>query len=261
MTGHAMQTIDSTHPTKPITRMALWAFLLAAALILAAPLWAQAEEEDQGLLSRKQLEAQLAAAERDSRSQEAAAIRQRLSEGDFQVGDRIVVTVQGETFLTDTFAVRAGRVVTFPNLPDISLQGVLRRELTDHLTREIGKYVRNPSVKATSLIRIAVMGEVARPGYYSVPSDFLASDAIMAAGGPTALAELKKTELRRGNSVLLTRAGMQQAIASGATLDKLDVRPGDEFVVGKKTQRNWQTIAYVAGSVLGLVGAIAALAN
>jgi protein involved in polysaccharide export with SLBB domain len=261
MTGHAMQTIDSTQATKPATRIALWAFLLAAALILAAPLWAQADGNDAGLLSRQQLEAQLAAAERANRAQEVAAIRQRLQDGDFQVGDRLVVTVQGETFLTDTFAVRAGRVVTFPNLPDISLQGVLRHELTDHLTKEIGKYVRNPSVKATSLIRIAVSGEVTRPGYYSVPSDFLASDAIMAAGGPTPLAELKKTILRRGNSVLLDRAGMQKAIASGATLDKLDIRPGDEVVVGKKTQRNWQTIAYVAGSVLGLIGAIAALAN
>lgn len=256
-----MQSLDTNHSPRPLSRTAIWIIALAAALVLVAPLWAQSPENDQGQLNRPQLEQQLALAERENRSQEAAAIRQRLRDGDFQVGDRIVVTVQGETFLTDTFTVRTGRMVSFPNLPDISLQGVLRRELNDHLKREIGKYVRDPSVKATSLIRIAVMGEVARPGYYSVPSDYLASDAIMAAGGPTATAELKKSTLRRGDSVLLDRAGMQQAIASGATLDKLDVRPGDELVVGKKTTRNWQSVAYVVGSVLGIVGAIAALSN
>ena len=261
MTRHAMQSLDTTHSSRPLSRTAIWILALAAALVLVAPLWAQATATDQGLLNRPQLEQQLALAERDNRSLEAAAIRQRLRDGDFQVGDRIVVTVQGETFLTDTFTVRTGRTISFPNLPDISLQGVLRRELNDHLKREIGKYVRDPSVKATSLIRIAVMGEVARPGYYSVPSDYLASDAIMAAGGPTPLAELKKSTLRRGNSILLDRAGMQQAIAAGATLDKLDVRPGDELVVGKKTQRNWQTIAYIVGSALGIVGTIIALSN
>lgn len=261
MTRDAMQILDTTHARRPLSRTAILILALAAVFVLVAPLWAQSPEPDQGLLDRPQLEQQLALAERENRAQDAAAIRQRLRDGDFQVGDRIVVTVQGETFLTDTFTVRTGRVVTFPNLPDISLQGVLRRELNDHLKREIGKYVRDPSVKATSLIRIAVMGEVQRPGYYSVPSDFLASDAIMAAGGPTPLAELKKSTLRRGNSTILDRAGMQQAIASGATLDKLDVRPGDELVVGKKTVRNWQTIAYIVGSALGVIGAVAALAN
>jgi polysaccharide export outer membrane protein len=239
---------------------------LLATLLLSAPLQGQSSSSGtNGALTRQQLEASAAAAEReastDAQRQEAAAIRQRLRDGDFQVGDRVVVSVQGETFLTDTFTVRAGRMISIPNLPDISLQGVLRSELANHLTREIGKYVRDPSVRATSLVRISVMGEVSQPGFYAVPADFLASDVIMAAGGPTQLADTRKSELRRNNKVLIKRQALQQAITNGETLDRLDIRAGDELVVGRKTQRDWRTIAYVSGSVLGLIGAVIALVN
>ncbi len=250
--------------TPPVRRrLNVLGLAVPLALLLGSPATAQSSS-DQGALTRAQLEAQATAAERDggeARRKEAAAIRERLRDGDFQVGDRIVVTVQGETFLSDTFAVRAGRVVTFPNLPDVSLQGVLRSELAEHLTREIGKYVRSPTVKATSLVRIAVTGEVASPGFYSVPADFLASDAIMAAGGPTNNADLQKSVLRRGSTVLYDRVAFQRAIANGETLDRLNVRAGDEVVVGEKKRRNWGTMAYVAGSILGLIGAVVALGN
>jgi hypothetical protein len=250
-------------------RAGVMAFLLAV-LVGAGGLAAQSQ--DNGALSRAQLEQLAAEAERDAssassgtareqRRKEAETIRQRLRDGDFQVGDRIVVTVQGETFLTDTFTVRAGRVVTLPNLPDISMQGVLRSELASHLTREIGKFVREPSVKATSLIRIAVMGEVSQPGFYAVPADFLASDVIMAAGGPTPNAEMKKSIMRRGGTVVLDRTELQKAIADGRTLDMLDVRPGDELVVGRRVQRDWRSIMYVVGAAVGLIGTVVALAN
>jgi protein involved in polysaccharide export with SLBB domain len=212
-------------------------------------------------LTRTELEAQAATAERANDATKAAAIRERLRDGDFKVGDRVVITVQGETFVTDTFTVRTGQTISLPNLPDISLRGVLRAELTDYLTREIGRYIRNPSVKTTSLIRVAVLGEVSNPGFFSVPADYLVSDVIMAAGGPTALADLKKSELRREQKVVLDKDDMQQAIASGTTLDRLDVRPGDEFRVGQQKKIDWWTAARTVGAVLGVVGTIIALTN
>lgn len=269
-----MKTIDTIHhsrvtPTRAGRAVAVAAFV---ATLLAGGGELVAQNNDNGALSRTQLEQLAAEAERDAtsassssvrdqRRKEAETIRQRLRDGDFQVGDRVVVTVQGETFLTDTFTVRAGRLLSLPNLPDISMQGVLRSELASHLTREIGKFVREPSVKATSLIRIAVLGEVSQPGYYAVPADFLASDVIMAAGGPTAMAEMKKSELRRSGSVVVSKNELQRAIASGRTLDMLDVRPGDELVVGRRVQRDWRSIMYVVGAAVGLVGTIAALGN
>lgn len=259
MVRSAMRSFVFPHARVPVRHPFGW---LVALLLVASPLAAQnGAPSDQNVLSRSELEAQAAAAERENRASDAAAIRERLRDGDFKVGDRVVVTVQGETFVTDTFTVRAGQVISLPNIPDISLRGVLRAELTDHLTREIGRYIRSPSVKTTSLIRVAVLGEVRQPGFYSVPADFLASDVIMAAGGPSTLADLKKTEVRREQKVLLDKKEMQDAIASGMTLDRLDVRPGDEFVVGQQKKIDWWTAARTVGAVLGVVGTVIALTN
>ena len=56
-------------------------------------------------------------------------------------------------------------------MPDISLQGVLRSELQDYLTTQLGKYIKRPEVQTTSLVRVAVMGSVNKPGFYQLPAD------------------------------------------------------------------------------------------
>ncbi len=170
---------------------------------------------------------------RRAKESEAAMVERRLSEGDFQVGDQIEVAVVGDTGLTGTFTILPGRVVAFPNLPPISLQGILRSESSEYLTREIGKYVKNPQVLIqASYIRIAVLGAVVRPGFYNLPADRLVSDAIMAAGGPTPATDVGKTIVRRGNQQVISREQVQQAVAAGQSLDHLNLNGGDELVVG-----------------------------
>src|SRR3989442_7107013 len=50
--------------------------------------------------------------------------------------------------------------------------------------------IKNPVVRARPLIRIAVIGEVTRPGFYLVPPTSQVEDAVMAAAGPTQNAKL-----------------------------------------------------------------------
>src|SRR5690348_12247093 len=54
------------------------------------------------------------AATRADAAREAAEIRRRLSEGDFRVGDRIVMVVEGEPTLSDTFTVGPAIGLTLP---------------------------------------------------------------------------------------------------------------------------------------------------
>src|SRR5688572_16141021 len=58
--------------------------------------------------TRAELEAQAKAADAAGRQSEARLIRYRLERGDFQNGDRILVTVQGAGGFSDTLAVRSG---------------------------------------------------------------------------------------------------------------------------------------------------------
>ena len=190
---------------------------------------------------------------REGKKAEAFVLRQRLQTGDFLVGDRVVITVIGEPTLSDTAVVRSGTTIQLGRLPAISLQGVLRSELEDHLTRELGQYVRDPRITAIPLLRIAVFGQVPRPGYMHVPADMLLSDLLMRAGGPGGTADLTKAEVRRGSERLLAARDVQTALADGISLDDLHLRSGDEFNVPLKKTTNWTSVMQAAAVVTGLV--------
>ena len=215
--------------------------------------------------SRASLEAQALRAEdaagspaaapalRESKRAEAFLVRQRLEKGDFMVGDRIVVVVGGEPELSDTAVVRAGSNIQLGRLPAISLQGVLRSELEDYLTRQLAQYVREPRVTAVPLVRIAVFGNVMRPGYVHVPADILLTDLLMTVGGPSGTADVARAELRRGSERLIGSRDVRTALADGISLDDLHLRSGDELNVPEKRNTSWTNVIQAAALVSGLI--------
>lgn len=226
----------------------------ARLLLLATALWAlvpsvgraqqQAEggagslqptrEELQRLLARYDSAAGSTAytpAFRERARHEAGLVRTRLQQGDFQVGDQVALTVEGEPTLTATFTVQGGRVLRLPTLGEIPLAGVLRSELDEHLRRQISRYIREPVVTARSLVRISITGQVRQPGFYVVPAESLLSDALMAAGGPSATAKLSAIRVERGAERVWEGEPLRQAMVEGRTLDQMSIRAGDQVVV------------------------------
>jgi protein involved in polysaccharide export with SLBB domain len=184
-----------------------------------------------------------------------AAIRDRLQNGDFKAGDLIALSVVGESTLTDTFTVRTGQRLKLPDIPEFSLHGLLRSELQDFMANKIADYIRNPQVDAAALVRVAVTGAVNRPGFFSVPAETPVAEVVMVAGGPSTHASLQKVELRRGDSVVVDRDAMNQALASGTSIDQLGIQGGDLLVVGEKPA-GWkgalQTIGLITGVFTGI---------
>jgi polysaccharide export outer membrane protein len=186
---------------------------------------------------------------------EAATIRQRLEEGDLRVGDRVLLLVEGHTQLSDTFNVVAGRKLVLPDIGDVPLAGVLRSELQEHLTAQLGRFVRNPTVRVRSLIRLEVLGLVAAPGFYAIPSDVLVTDALMLAGGPAPDADIDRVRLQRGREVLWEGDRLRAAVIEGRTLDQLGVRAGDGIFVPEKRPRfaGFRDVLVVVSGVASLV--------
>ena len=205
---------------------------------------------------------QRAKAERDAdrRSEymrQAGVIRARLAQGDFMPGHRILLFVGGDSALVDTFTVRADQKLQLPDLPDITLAGVLDSELHGYLKTQLAQYIRNPDVRAQALLRVSVSGDVASPGFYSIRTDTPVSDVIMTAGGPSSTADMRKVVLRRGSSVVVKKDGIQEAIRSEMTMTDIGARPGDElFIPTKPEGSNWQKIAAITGSLTGIVWAV-----
>ena len=172
---------------------------------------------------------------REQAREEAEYIRARLEEGDFQVGDRIILEVPAEPELSDTLTVTSGRVVAVPQIGAISLDGVLRSELQGHLETELGRYLRDPVIRATALIRLGIMGAVGRQGFYTVPATLLLEDAIMHAGGPAERADLNGMTIERGDREIWSGDQLQAALVEGRTLDQMNLRAGDRIVVPQRT--------------------------
>jgi protein involved in polysaccharide export with SLBB domain len=189
---------------------------------------------------------------------DANTVRQRLRNGDFIPGDRILLQVIGDTVLSDTFTVRQDRRLQLPSIPDISLHGVLDSELEPYLTQELSKYIRNAQVTATGLVRVAVNGAVGRPGFHTVPVDQALTDVLMGAGGPAGNAELRKSIVRRGNQVILDRDALQEAFRLGNTVGDVSMRDGDELFVpaAQPGGAGWQQIVTILGALTGVVFAI-----
>jgi protein involved in polysaccharide export with SLBB domain len=205
------------------------------------------------LASREELTAAANEAQRAGNALQAAAIRQRLSDGDFQVGDRIVLYTFSDIAHTDTLVVRAGRLIDLPAQAVLPLAGVLRSELKGRVTAEVLKYIKAQQIEVTPLTRIGVFGEVARPGYFAFRSDAPITDVIMSAGGPTATADIERTIVKRGSREYRSADETKRAVAGGLTLDQFGLNAGDELVVGKEHQFP------ALGALVGMATSVAAL--
>jgi protein involved in polysaccharide export with SLBB domain len=242
-------------------------------VLLSLPLGAQTPPVQEARLdtrraqaTRVELEASLAAIDtilaspgyssriREAKQREGALIRERLSEGDLQVGDQLAITVQNESTYTGVFVVSAGRTLSLPGLPGIPLRGVLRSEAEEYITKQLARYIRDPSVRVVPSIRLAVLGSVGKQGYYQVPADLLISDAIMAAGGPVGAADPNRSKVLRQSTQILAETDVSEAIVRGATLDQLNLRAGDQIMVDEKLQKRGRTLGVLG--VLGLVTSI-----
>lgn len=180
---------------------------------------------------------------REKYQSDAAAIRMRLENGDFVPGDRIMLLVHGDSALSDTFTVRADRMLPVPNLPAIPLQGVLDSELESHLTTELKKYIKEVSVEATPLVRLSMLG-FPQSTFFTVPVDQSITDVIAAAGGwgPSASVANEKAVVRRNGEVLMDAKATADAIRQGKTVGDMALRDGDElYVPSATTGFSWQT--------------------
>jgi protein involved in polysaccharide export with SLBB domain len=192
-------------------------------------------------------------------SDEAHVVEERLKVGDFQAGDRLVLRVPQEQTLNDTFSVRPGRVLVLPNFSPIPMEGVLRSEAQGYLAGQVVRYIRNADVQVEPLVRVSLLGAVNRPGFYNIRADALASEAIMAGGGPSGTADVAKTTIRRRGQEVRNRSEVQAAFVRGVSLDELNLQPGDEMVVGERT--NLRNNIGLIGAITGALFAIVAVAR
>jgi protein involved in polysaccharide export with SLBB domain len=175
--------------------------------------------------------------------------------GTFQAGDRVLLVVEGEKQLSDTFTVVGGPALQLPGLGDVSLAGVPRAEIEPYLVKTIGRFFLRPVIHARVLVSLSVVGEVNKPGFYSVPAGVSLTDAIMLAGGLTKEAKVSAVRIERDGHAVWSGRPLQQALEQGRTLDQLDLHGGERILVPRVASHG-ESVFRVLGLVATLPAAV-----
>jgi len=177
-------------------------------------------------------------------------------QGDFELGDQILLEVEGDSQFTHSFSVGPGPALTLPVIGAIPLKGVRRADVETYLSQQLGRYVKNPVVHAKVMVRLGVLGEVEHPGFYTVFSGAVVSDALMAAGGPTKDANFTAARIERDGRGLFVGNGFQDAFTRGLTIEGMGLRTGDRIVVPRRgdAERTFRIVGILVGLPVAILG-------
>ena len=170
----------------------------------------------------------LAAQQADSASDHDGAGSLIIAQG-VRPGDVIRVWVWREPDYSGDFTVDARGEVVLPLLGEVSVPGRTAEQLSDSLRQAYRQYLNNPSIQITVLRRVAVAGEVVKPGLYPADATITIGDLITLAGGVTSNADRNKIELMRDGKVIVSRLG------PGTVLQNSPVQSGDQIFVPLKS--------------------------
>ncbi|PYO95824.1 MAG: hypothetical protein DMD60_12565 [Gemmatimonadetes bacterium] len=179
----------------------------------------------------------------------------RAAQSDFELGDQILLEVEGDSQFTRVLSVGPGPAITLPVIGAIPLSGVHRANLESYLAQQLARYMKNPVIHAKVLVRLGVLGEVEHPGYYAVASGAVVSDALMAAGGPTKDAKFTAARIEREGKGLYEGNAFQDAFARGMTVEGLGLRTGDRIIVPRRAdpESKWRIIGILAAIPAAIV--------
>lgn len=166
-----------------------------------------------------------------------------------QPGDLVRVVIWREEDLGGDFAVDPAGRVTLPLLGERQVVGVRMDSLQARLLRDYLVYLRNPSIAIIPLRRVQVLGEVSKPGLYTVDPTVTVAGAVALAGGATSTGDLNRIRIVRDGRVYGQRVGPQTALAAA------DIRSGDQIFVERRSwfDRNSTFLVSVLLSVSGII--------
>jgi polysaccharide export outer membrane protein len=155
------------------------------------------------------------------------------------VDDVFEVRVLAEPDLTGTFRVSADGTVDYPLAGRLYVLGMQSGDVQEVITKKLKDgYLRSPQVsvmvKEWNSRKIAVLGQVQKPGPVAYFPRMTIVDAIAAAGGFTGLAAKNSVTLRREVKGKIERSSFRVADISEGSLPNVVMLPGDVLVVDER---------------------------
>jgi polysaccharide export outer membrane protein len=161
-------------------------------------------------------------------------------------GDVVRIVVWGHQELSGEFPIDENYDLLFPLIGPINLRDMSVNQLRERLNTDLSQLFQRPFIAVTPLFRVAVLGQVVKPGLYSGDPTLTIFDLIALAGGPTPDADQNKLQLLRGGQNI--RVSLEPAAIARSTLRELGLRSGDQVMVPRKafTFQDWSLLIQVA---------------
>jgi len=144
-------------------------------------------------------------------------------------GDKVKVTVFGETDLSGQYEIDSSGIVAFPLVGEIKAGGRSARDLEKNIAAKLSEgYLKNPTVnvEVLSYRPFFILGEVKRPGSYPYKAGLNVLNAVALAGGYTYRA--------KSNLWVITRSGDKNYQDKEVTDGDFSVRPGDTIFIPER---------------------------
>ncbi|MEK7330460.1 MAG: polysaccharide biosynthesis/export family protein, partial [Candidatus Eisenbacteria bacterium] len=152
-------------------------------------------------------------------------------------GDEVIVQVWGDNELTHAAIVSREATITVPDIGQVVLNGLTlaqaKRLITDRLaTVYSGIRARRPTtfVDVTlgklRTIQVFILGDVVRPGGYTISSVSTVLNALYNAGGPTPSGSMRDVRIIRHNEIY-RRVDLYGYILTGSKAEDVRLQSGD----------------------------------
>jgi len=153
------------------------------------------------------------------------------------VEDRLSISVWKEADMTKTVAIRPDGKITFPLVGDVQAAGRTARQLTEDLTKLLGRFIKEPVVTVVveeiNNFKVFVLGEVATQGVLTLRRRTRLLEAIALVGGMSKFADKSNVLLLRFEDGKETRTKIDyRKVVSGERPEfNVYLRPGDTIIV------------------------------
>jgi polysaccharide export outer membrane protein len=156
-------------------------------------------------------------------------------------GDEVIVTLWGDNEFTHAAVVNREATITVPDIGQVVLNGLTlaqaKRTITDRLSAVYsGLRARRPTtfVDVTlgklRTVQVFILGDVVRPGGYTISSVSTVLNALYSAGGPTPRGSMRDVRIIRHNDVY-RHVDLYGYILTGSKAEDVRLQSGDVVFV------------------------------
>ncbi len=149
-------------------------------------------------------------------------------------GDELVVRAWGQVNVNGIVTVDRGGAIFIPKVGNFNVAGIKYDDLHDYLEAQIGRIFKNfqlsVSMGRLRSMQIFVVGQVRRPGTYTVSSLSSLVDALFASGGPSKHGSMRRIQVKR-NGKTVTVFDLYDLILNGDKTKDAKLMPGDVIYI------------------------------